>query len=154
MPGLPMPEGSTVIAVATGFSGILAGCLTFGSFVDTRAINLLVEAGEESVIKKFFPYWWPCGRDLMVPLLLLTTTAHALAFAVTREMSWLLTGAASLSIGPYTAIVLGEDIAKLRSAETKEVANIARSFCRLHHPRTVIAGTVLMIALRAGAGRK
>lgn len=144
-------------AVAIASAGVMAGCLTFGSFVDTRAINLLVDAGEEATVRRFFQTWWPCGRDLMVPMILITSGSHAVAFAATRNPGWLATAGAIISIGPYTALVLGEDIAALRAAETSEVATTARRFCRLHHPRTVMAGAVLAasvsLLLRAARGR-
>lgn len=141
-------------SLAVGMSGILAGCLTFVSFVETRTILKLVDAGSDGteIVRKFFPIWWPYGRDLMVPVIFLTAATHVLAFSITRELTWLCTAGASLSIGAYTSIVLGEDIAQLRRAETQEVGAIARSFCRWHHPRLAIAGGGLAFALRAALG--
>eukprot|EP00931_Biecheleriopsis_adriatica_P124721 TRINITY_DN99893_c0_g1_i1.p1 TRINITY_DN99893_c0_g1~~TRINITY_DN99893_c0_g1_i1.p1 ORF type:complete len:151 (-),score=21.14 TRINITY_DN99893_c0_g1_i1:152-604(-) len=142
-------RADSATSLAVGMSGILAGCLTFVSFVEARTILKLVDAGTDGVemVRKFFPIWWPYGRDLMVPVILLTTGAHGLAFSITRELAWLCTAGISLSIAPYTAFVLGEDIAQLRRAETKEVSTIARSFCRWHHPRLAIAGGGLAMAL-------
>jgi hypothetical protein len=135
--------------LAAASSGVLAGCLTFVSFVDTRTINKLIDAGEEQLVSKLFQVWWPCGRDLMLPLVLVTSGLHGAAYAATGSSRWLFTGLGALSIGPYTAIVLGEDISALRKSDIKHVATIGRRFCRLHHPRSCIAGIVLAFSMRA-----
>ncbi|KAJ1615995.1 hypothetical protein T492DRAFT_851156 [Pavlovales sp. CCMP2436] len=104
--------------------------------------------GEFALVSKLFAVWWPNGRDLMLPLVLLTAAMHGAAYAATTELCWLGTCVAALSIGPYTALVLGEDIAALREAGMTEVAAIARRFCRLHHPRTIIAAVTFGFAIQ------
>lgn len=143
-----MPFLHTSVLVATASSGILTGCLAFGSLVDARTITALVDAGETDTIKRWFGVWWPNGRDLMVPLVLVAAGLHGAAFTATGNLTWLCTGAATVSILPYTALVLGEDISALRKADATDVKVRARRFCLLHHPRTIVAAATLGLALR------
>ncbi|KAG8471211.1 hypothetical protein KFE25_009632 [Diacronema lutheri] len=155
MPGLTAGQftraeaGDNAKLLATAASGLLAGALTFVSFVDTRTILRLVHEGESKLVTRYFSVWWPNGRDLMLPLVLTTGALHGAAYALTSELGWLWTAAAATSIGPYTRVVLGEDIAALRDAGTAKVATIARRFCMLHHPRTLIAAATFAVALRS-----
>ncbi|CAM9976355.1 unnamed protein product [Discosporangium mesarthrocarpum] len=134
---------------ATGAAGIAAGALTFVSFVDTRTYVGLVNSGEEATVKKLFPRWWPNGRDLMVPVVALCTLTHGVAYWASGDPSWLWSGALLFSIGPYTKLVLGEDIEGLRKAGTKDVAAMTRRFCSMHHLRLVAAAAAFAVSLFA-----
>lgn len=149
---------------ATGLAGIVAGCMTFASAVDARTFVKFVspeakeektgnaEDGNEELVKAFFKVWWPHGRDLMVPLLAATSLAHFAAYFASRGRSWILSGLLIMSIGPYTGIVLMEDIDALRGSDAAECARTVRRFCNLHHVRTVLAGTAFVLSLRELAG--
>lgn len=132
---------------ATGLAGITTGCLTFVSAVDVRTLLTHVEQDSIDLIKKQFAVWWPCGRDLMVPLVSLCSVSHGTAYAVTKQNRWLISGLLLFSIGPYTGLVLGEDIGTLRKAESTQVAETTRRFCALHHVRTVLAMTAFAMSL-------
>ena len=134
---MPDPHPSTL--AATGLAGIVTGALAFVSAVDTRTLLKLADSGQERVLQQLFPIWWPNGRDLMLPLLLVTAAAHGWAFGATRDQAWLGTGGLVLAIAPYTKFVLGEDIAKLRAATSQDVQQITHSFCFWHHPRLLMA---------------
>ena len=84
----------------------------------------------------------------MLPLIVTTFVSHVAAYFATGELTWLLSGGIAMSIGPYTGVILGEDIAALRAADSKGVGEITRRFCRLHHPRTIIGLTAFVINLR------
>ena len=124
---------------ATGLAGVITGCLTFVSAVDVRSFLTHVASKDTKIIQQHFPVWWPNGRDLMVPLLISSTLAHASAFWTTANRNWAISGVIIMLIGPYTAMVLGEDIETLRKAEDSEVAKTAKRFCNLHHFRLVMA---------------
>lgn len=136
-------DASKLLAIAaTGVAGIMTGCLTFVSAVDARSFLAHLDKKETSLIQQHFPIWWPNGRDLMVSLILTATLAHGGAYytSVARNRNnWAISGFLLMMIGPYTAIVLGEDIETLRKADSKEVATTARRFCNLHHVRLVLA---------------
>lgn len=125
--------------VATGCSGILAGAFVFVSAVDSRTLWTVAAKGDESLLKAFFPVWWPYGRDCMLPLIISVALSHAAAYRTTRRPTWMYTGMAAFAIAPYTALVLGEDIKALMKAGSGEVCATARSFCLLHQPRLVAA---------------
>eukprot|EP00443_Scrippsiella_acuminata_P127589 CAMPEP_0115635722 /NCGR_PEP_ID=MMETSP0272-20121206/33278_1 /TAXON_ID=71861 /ORGANISM="Scrippsiella trochoidea, Strain CCMP3099" /LENGTH=171 /DNA_ID=CAMNT_0003072661 /DNA_START=47 /DNA_END=563 /DNA_ORIENTATION=- len=140
---------------AAGLAGVVAGALTFVSAVDARTLTALATEGDEVTLRKFFPVWWPAGRDLMAPLLLATGAAHAAAYRSTRKPLWMGTGAAIFGIIPYTAFILGEDIAALRRADSDEVCSTARRFSLLHQPRMVVALLAFgasLVALAAADG--
>lgn len=124
---------------ATGFAGLLAGALTFVSAVDARTLTRLAAEGDETTLRSLFPLWWPNGRDLMLPLIMATSSLHAAAYWLSDRKAWIGTGMAVFAIAPYTVLVLGEDIQALRKAESQEVCRTARHFSLLHHPRTVMA---------------
>lgn len=52
-------------------------------------------------------------------------------------------------IGPYTGIVLGEDIEALRKSNCEEVEETTRRFCRMHHLRLLAAGVGFGLSLVA-----
>jgi len=95
----------------------------------------LAKDGDEVTLRSLFPVWWPNGRDLMLPLLMVTSTFRAAAYWVSDRKGWLYTGATVFGIAPYTKFVLGENIVKLRQADSQEVCKTARRFSLLHHPR-------------------
>jgi Domain of unknown function (DUF1772) len=91
----PFPYQADTIAaiVATGLAGLVAGSLSFGSFVDVRTLLHLVrdddndDDDDETVnaetkqknidtVAHLFPVLWPFGRDWMVPLMAVTSVAH------------------------------------------------------------------------------
>lgn len=155
--------------LATGLAGVVTGALAFVSFADTRTLLQLCdapaapktssaegseaadrkseEAKDTALVKTVFSSWWPNGRDLMVPLLSLTTIAHVSAYVLTEEKEWAIGGSAIALIGPYTGIVLGEDIGALRKADSKGTRAITQRFCALHHVRLVAALSGFTVAL-------
>ncbi|CAB9520068.1 expressed unknown protein [Seminavis robusta] len=133
----------------TAFAGIATGCLTFVSFVDARSFLTHVDKNENDLIQRHFPVWWPNGRDLMVPVLLSGAASNTLAYLRTNHVHFAITAGLLGLIGPYTAIILGEDIEALRQSDLKEVGETARSFCNLHHPRLIAAAAGFGLALVA-----
>eukprot|EP00656_Telonema_subtile_P026631 TRINITY_DN28612_c0_g1_i2.p1 TRINITY_DN28612_c0_g1~~TRINITY_DN28612_c0_g1_i2.p1 ORF type:complete len:129 (-),score=25.78 TRINITY_DN28612_c0_g1_i2:419-805(-) len=114
----------------------------------TQTLLILVRENDEAAVRKLFQIWWPKGRDLMLPLILTATATHLGAWIASGwDHLWLLTGFLIMSIGPYTGLILAEDIEALRRADTKGVASITRRFCRLHHPRLVPALLGVLINL-------
>lgn len=105
------------------------------STVDTRTLLEL----EESSVKRDFPVWWPCGKQLIAPLVGATTVSHGLAFVMSSNTNWLISGLSIIAIGPYTAVMLREDIAALRKASTIETRGITAHFYLYHHFRLVLA---------------
>ncbi|XP_075264347.1 uncharacterized protein LOC142356293 [Convolutriloba macropyga] len=139
-----------VIAACT--AGISAGAFWFGSAVDTRTLNSLMDAGEDSAVRKFFPVWWPAGRDFMVPSVALTTAAQLGAYAVTKDVAWLSSAGISFSILPYTKFGMMKSIDAIREADKlgkEELTKEVKTFSMLHHPRTVAATAAFGVALVA-----
>ena len=128
---------------ATFMAGLVAGAMTFVSAVDTRT---LLELDEPSV-KKIFPVWWPFGKQLMVPLLGITTFSHVLAFVSSSNVAWLISGSFIMLIGIFTGVVLREDIAVLRKASSTETRSITAHFCMYHHFRLFFSIIGFVIAL-------
>ena len=124
---------------ATACAGIATGCLTFVSAVDVRSFLSHVKNEKMDLIKNHFLVWWPCGRDLMVPVLISGVLSNLLAFRLTKHVNFVYTAALIGCIGPYTGIILGEDIDALRKSDAAEVGNTTRRFCNLHHLRLVLA---------------
>ena len=128
---------------ATLASGVVTGFLSGVTFLDVRTFNALVAKKDAETIKTVFPIWWPFGRSFMVPALALNLCSHLATFAVTKNKLWILTGCVIASIGPWTALVMKEDIETLRGnkneIEDDDVFNFTKSFCRAHHPRLGLA---------------
>jgi hypothetical protein len=149
---------------ATGIAGVITGCLTFVSAVDARSFLAHVKGDQKNnntdIIQRHFPIWWPNGRDLMVPLIAASTLCHGWAYysysystkstttsttsnntniTHPNNLNWAISGLLLMLIGPYTAVVLGEDIETLRKADSTEVEETTKRFCRLHHVRLVLA---------------
>jgi len=142
--------------IATALSGIAAGSLCFVSAVDGRSFLSHIREKPDldnglgvAVLRTHFAVWWPSGRDYMVPLIAATTIAHTAAYAATGDVAWVVGGTGIAAIAPYTALVLGEDIQALRSADDKEVESNAKRFCHLHHVRTGLAIAAFTSALVA-----
>ena len=100
-------------------------------------------------LRTHFAEWWPCGRDYMVPLIATCAIAHTAAYATTDDIAWVIGGTGIAVIAPYTALVLGEDIQALRSADDKQVESNAKRFCYLHHVRTGLAVAAFASAIVA-----
>lgn len=137
---------------ATGVAGIIAGCMTFASAVDARSFVLHVDKKNSDVAKAHFQVWWPCGRDLMVPLVLCAGATHGAAYYCCMDgdpnkVWWAVSGTSLLAIGPYTKLVLGEDIEKLRTSSEEEVAETTIRFCTMHHVRLGLAATAFGLSL-------
>ena len=125
--------------LGTGFTGIVTGCLTFVSFVDVRSFITHLNNKKTELIMLHFPIWWPYGRDIMVPLLVCGTICNSITYYHTSIQGYLIAAILIGCIGPYTGIVLGEDIDSLRKSNPKEVDFTARRFCNLHHFRLLVA---------------
>jgi hypothetical protein len=129
------------VTLATACSGLCAGALSFVSFVDVRSFLQHLANKKTDVVVSHFQVWWPNGRDFMVPLIACNIISHATTYFFTKDPLWIATGTIMGMIGPYTAVVLGEDIEKLRSSSAEEVDTTARRFCTLHHARLIMAAT-------------
>ena len=135
--------------LGTALAGVATGCLTFVSFVDVRSFLTHVKEDRTKLIQDHFPVWWPYGRDLMVPLIFSGTLSNLTAYYQTKNVKFAITSGLILFIGPYTGIVLREDIEALRKSDPVNVAETARRFCNLHHVRLVAAATGFGFALMA-----
>lgn len=127
--------------VATGLSGVVLGCLTFVSLVETPTfLELLEEKKKRSeLVKEYFGIWWPHGKSLMVPLLVSSTVANGITWTMTRDVLWGVAGFCMAIIGPYTHIVLMEDIEHIRKPDSTQIVETTKEFCRYHHVRTIMA---------------
>ena len=136
---------------ATAFAGIVMGCLTFVSFVDVRSFIMHLNNKKIELIQMHFPIWWPCGRDLMVPLLGCGTLCNAFAaYYYYPSINFVVSSTLLALIGPYTKFVLGEDIETLRKlSNPSQIDETARRFCNLHHVRLVAATIAFGFALVA-----
>jgi hypothetical protein len=139
--------------VATALAGTLTGSLAFVSFVDVRSFMKHVSDPEGTEIARLhFQVWWPYGRDWMAPLVGSAAIAHAVAWRMTKQASWAAAGLCVFLVGPYTALILGEDIETLRKSSGGEVKETTERFCRLHHVRLGLAGAGFFVALVGLAG--
>jgi hypothetical protein len=127
--------------VATGLSGVVLGCLTFVSLVEAPTfLDLLGENKKRSdLVKEYFSVWWPYGKSLMVPLLASSTAAHGLTYTMTKHANWIFAGLLIVAIGPYTHVVLMEDIDHICKPDSTQIVETTKEFCRLHHVRTIMA---------------
>ncbi|CAG9462777.1 unnamed protein product [Pedinophyceae sp. YPF-701] len=142
---------ATACVAATGLTGLVAGSMTFASFVSTRTLLDLVDRKDTATLQRLFPVWWPKGRDLMVPLLGAATVAHGCAYGLTRDRAWLLTGALTFSILPYTKLVIMRDVGPLMDTTTDGAAvdRCTRRFCRNHHARLAASTASFLLSLLA-----
>ena len=124
-------------------SGVVTGFLSGVTFLDVRTFNSLVAKKDAETIKKVFAVWWPFGKSFMVPALAFNLCTHLGSYAVTQNKLWILTGCVISSIGPWTALVMKEDIETLRGNKKEisdeDVYSFTKSFCRAHHPRLGLA---------------
>ena len=124
-------------------SGVVTGFLSAVTFLDVRTFNALVAKKDAETIKKVFPIWWPFGKSFMVPALAFNLFTHLGSYYVTQNKLWILTGCVISSIGPWTGLVMSEDIETLRGnkkeIEDEDVFSFTKSFCRAHHPRLGLA---------------
>jgi hypothetical protein len=178
------PKAKVPQLIAVGIIGLQAGALTFVSLTTCRTFHKLLKHPEKlpgknttnevnregvDVIRKFFPVWWPIGRDLMAPLAVAGSATSIIAYFMSgssdpilpsrkRDPLWLLTAALSGILLPYTGFVMQSDIGALRQAltdgEEKEVAKRVESFTAKHHVRTLLVGSAFVIGLVALVTRK
>lgn len=134
---------------AVAFAGVATGCLAFVSAVDVRSFLVHVENAKTDLLRDHFRIWWPNGRDLIVPVLLGGLTSNFWAFRVTGDVNFAYAAGLLGCIGPYTGIVLGEDIEALRGSSGEEVKETAERFCRLHHLRLVASALGFGLSLMA-----
>lgn len=85
----------------------------------------------------------------MIPMLLSSVVSNVVAYKMTSNGKFAWSAAFIGCIGPYTGIVLGEDIESLRDSNCEEVEETTRRFCRLHHFRLVVAGVGFGLSLVA-----
>lgn len=134
-------------------AGIICGFLTCVTFLACRTFRALVDKKDADTIKKLFPVWWPFGKAFMVPALLTTAALHLLTFAVGGCSGWIATGCLLAAIGPYTGIIMNEDISALRGKSDKDLTSdeavygFARSFCAAHQLRLFAAATAFVADL-------
>ena len=162
--------------LGVGCAGIATGALTFVSFVDVRSFlnhisdnnknkkkNDSITGGKEKeeeeqkerkqkgieLIQTHFPIWWPNGRDLMITVILSSLTTNLYAFSQTKDKRFIITATCVGFLGPYTGLILGEDIENLRQSQPKEVERTTRRFCNLHHVRLLSAAIGFGVGLTA-----
>jgi Domain of unknown function (DUF1772) len=153
--------------IGTAFAGITTGALTFVSAVDVRTFLKHIEksSGDDDrddsdnnnknkqpnveLIRQHFPIWWPYGRDLMVPVILGCVLSNIWAYTRTKDKRFVMTALLGGLIGPYTSVVLGEDIETLRNAQPSDVETTTRHFCQFHHVRLISAAVGFGLALSA-----
>mmetsp|Transcript_24610 Transcript_24610/g.37456 ORF Transcript_24610/g.37456 Transcript_24610/m.37456 type:complete len:90 (-) Transcript_24610:67-336(-) len=85
----------------------------------------------------------------MIPVLASGFVSNLVAYHVTKHVNFAYAAALIGCIGPYTGIVLGEDIQALRKSNVSEVKESTRSFCALHHLRLVAAAAGFGLSLFA-----
>lgn len=140
--------GKWAAIAATSLAGLMTGALAFVSAVDVRSFLKHVESEEgKALARQHFQVWWPYGRDFMVPLVGAAATANAVAWRMTKDKAWAVSGLLVFLVGPYTAIILMEDINKLSNSSGEELKEVTVRFCMLHHVRTVLAASGFGVAL-------
>lgn len=133
-------NGKWLAVTATGLAGLTAGGLMFLSLVDAPSfIGHIRDRNDTQLILNHFPIWWPHGRNLMVPLIVVGSLANAAAYKVTSHRNWAWSGLLIFSLAPFTKLLMGEDIETLRHADPSQVATTTIRFCNLHHIRTVLS---------------
>ena len=134
---------------AAGSAGILAGALSFVSFAETRTFLELVKSDDDpAYFRRFFRLWWPHGREFMVPLITLSTIAHAAASSLSGDLIWLVSGGLVFSIAPFTALAMSEDIENIKNEDGAHKVPISTSrFCHLQHVRLGLASVAFVLAL-------
>jgi hypothetical protein len=128
-------------------NGLHTGALLFVSAVDARLLQALCDRKQDEVIKAIFAIWWPAGRDLMAPLGVASTIAHALAYRDTGEMKWGIAGALVFSTIAWTLTIMGESIRALRDSKSEGTFETTKKFCFLHHFRLVASAAGFLLVL-------
>ena len=128
-------------------NGLHAGALLFVSLVSARALMTTANKKNEQLIRMFFPIWWPYGRDLMLPLGVVSSLMHFMSFYTTRNWIYLICGSLIFTVIYYTGSYMLEDINTLRKSDTKELIEITKSFCKKHHFRTFCSILAFILAL-------
>lgn len=149
-PSSPMAKWAAMSATAV--AGIATGALAFASAVDVRTLlqHFHDDADVASkMVQYHFPVWWPNGRDFMVPVVISGVITNLWAYRAVADTRFALTAGLIGFLGPYTALVLGEDIETLRSSKSDRVEVTTRRFCWLHHVRLAVAATGFCVALSA-----
>ncbi|KAG5188079.1 hypothetical protein JKP88DRAFT_193537, partial [Tribonema minus] len=124
-------------AAALTLHGLHAGAMLFVSTVTARTLMKACSNKDEDLIKRFFPIWWPAGRDLMLPLGVACCALWGTHYARARVPH---AAAAAAAVGftvAWTGLAMMEDIDALRRATGAGVLDITRRFCARHHVRTV-----------------
>jgi hypothetical protein len=83
----------------------------------------------------------------MLPMLFSSVLSNLVAYRMTSDGKFAIGAALLGCIGPYTGVVLKEDIELLRSESCEEVKETTKGFCRLHHFRFVVAGVGFGLSL-------
>jgi hypothetical protein len=87
--------------------------------------------------------WWPFGKAFMVPNVAFNALVHLGTYYVTNEKLRILPACLIGSIGPYTGLVMMEDIdtlmGKKQKIEDDDVYSFTKSFCKAHYPRLLLA---------------
>eukprot|EP01095_Lingulamoeba_sp_RSL-Kostka_P016981 TRINITY_DN8594_c0_g1_i1.p1 TRINITY_DN8594_c0_g1~~TRINITY_DN8594_c0_g1_i1.p1 ORF type:complete len:151 (+),score=40.60 TRINITY_DN8594_c0_g1_i1:91-543(+) len=116
------------------------GSLLFVSAVSARTLNGFVEKKDDDLIKKFFPIWWPAGRDLMLPLGLVSVVCYGVTYYYTEDVSNLISGLSVFSVLLFTKFLMSENIDDLRNNKKPESTfDIAKSFTFRHHFRLLLS---------------
>ena len=68
-----------------------------------------------------------------------SVAAQAWAWFDTKNMLYMLSGVSLASIGLHTKAVLGEDIVALRGGGGSNAVGTSVRFCKMQHPRMVMA---------------
>ncbi|KAL6059842.1 hypothetical protein QOT17_013876 [Balamuthia mandrillaris] len=140
-------ELKQVLVPTIALTGMHAGALLFVSTVSARVLMHAVEQRDSDLIQRFFPVWWPAGRDLMAPLGAAAAAANFYCYYRTRQPQFSICGGAMLGIILWTGLVMGENIQELREGSTDDVLEVTRSFCWKHHVRTVVSGSAFLTLL-------
>lgn len=69
-------------------NGLQAGALLFVSRVSAPTLTSFVQQPNpnQELIRTFFPIWWPNGRDLMRPLIFITTFFYACSWYFSKKV--------------------------------------------------------------------
>lgn len=149
---------------SVGMAGILAGSMAFGSFVSCPTFIRLLKAKPPvdnqdtktipvtgmDVLRSYFSFWWPIGRDYMAPLSLLTSLIQFTTYAVTKSAVWAVTGLSTAAILPYTLFAMGNNISALLQSDLLDDSSLEKHvvvFARKHHVRTLVSGIIYIAGL-------
>jgi hypothetical protein len=123
--------------------------MLFVSAVDAQMLGSLCNKKNDAVIKTIFPIWWPFGRNLMAPLSLASTFAHAAAYAATEQPKWAIASVLVFSTIVWTVTAMNEAITELRASDSNQVLVSTRRFCAMHHLRLLVSCSAYAMVLFA-----